>query len=75
MRAFNSPEGIALGSFIISARDRQEPPPILFLGAGCSISAGIPGAKDLLEKASSQVHRQLESLRNSQTTHHVPAQI
>jgi mannose-6-phosphate isomerase-like protein (cupin superfamily) len=62
MRPFSSPEGMALGSFIISVHDRGEPPPILFLGAGCSVSAGIPGVQDLLDSASRRFQTGFDSL-------------
>lgn len=51
MRRFTQTQAQTLADHLHVTHIRDSPRPVLFLGAGCSMSAGFPGEKNLLETA------------------------
>lgn len=61
MAKFTSKDIARIAATLKRAKERQHPAHFL-IGAGCSISAGIPGAKDLVKKIHTQFEAECDSL-------------
>lgn len=68
MRTFQSSPSKALLSYLLSCKAHNKPTPILFLGAGTSLTSGCPSANGLLKHISNRLGKNFSNLNEISNT-------